>query len=338
MKKKITLVLKFAIFLGLGIAILWWFQRKLTPDEKEEILNSFHSANYLWVFISIIPGIVSHLSRSLRWRMLLRPMGYHPKLKTTFAAVMVGYFANLAFPRLGEVMRCGILNKYEKIPVNKSFGTVITERTVDMIVFLLLFLVTFAMEFEKLKDYVYNNFWINFADKFNNINVTGVLFISIILIIALIITLFFVFRKRLRKSALYTRILVFIMGFVEGLKSLAKVEKPWLFVFHSLFIWLNYFLMVYFIFFCFGETNHLTPDIALAVLVMGSIGIMIVQGGIGIYPVIVSKTMLIFGVSKTVGYAMGWIAWTSQTLIIILLGLLSLVILPILNKKKDAEA
>ena len=334
MKKKITLVLKFAIFLGLGIAILWWFQRKLTPDDKKHLLDSFRSANYLWVLISIIPGIVSHLSRSIRWKMLLKPMDYHPKLRTTFAAVMVGYFANLAFPRLGEVMRCGILYKYEKIPVSKSIGTVITERTVDMLVFLLLFLVTFAMEFAKLKDHVYNKF----HDKFNNINITGVLFFSVIFIIALLVTLFFIFKKRLLASAVVTRIIVFIMGIVEGLKSLSKVEKPWLFVFHSLFIWLNYFLMVYFIFFCFSETNHLTPDIALAVLVMGSIGIMIVQGGIGIYPVIVSKTMLIFGVSETIGYAMGWIAWTSQTLIIILLGLLSLVILPILNKKKDAKA
>ncbi len=338
MKKKIILALKFIFFLGLGILILWWFQRKLTPVEKKDILDSFHSANYLWVFISIIPGIVSHLSRSMRWRMLLRPMGYHPKLKTTFAAVMIGYFANLALPRLGEVMRCGILNKYENIPVNKSFGTVITERTVDMLIFLMLFLITFALEFEKLKDYVYINFWIFFADKFNNINVTGLFFLSIVFILALIIILFFIFRKRIAKSPLFVRIMVFIMGFVEGLKSLAKVEKPWLFVFHSLFIWFNYFLMVYFIFFCFSETIHLTPDVAMAVLIMGSIGIMIVQGGIGIYPVIVSKTMIIFGVSKTVGYAMGWIAWTSQTVIIILLGLASLVILPILNKKKDAKA
>ena len=335
MKKKIILVLKFAFFLGLGIFVLWWFQRKLTPVEKKDILDSFHSANYLWVVISIIPGIVSHISRSMRWRMLLRPMGYHPKLKTTFAAVMVGYFANLAFPRLGEVMRCGILNKYEKIPVNKSFGTVITERTVDMLVFFLLFLITFALEFGKLKDYIYNNFFKYTSEKFSNINITGVFFLSIIVIIAIIVFIFFIIRNKIRKAPLYIKIMRFIMGFVEGLKSLAKVEKPWLFVFHSLFIWLNYFLMVYFIFFCFSETMHITPDVALAVLIMGSFGIMLVQGGIGIYPVIVSKTLLIFGVTKTVGYAMGWITWTSQTVVIIILGLASLVILPILNKHKD---
>lgn len=317
---------------------MWWFQRKLTPDEKKSILDSFHSANYLWVIISLIPGIVSHLSRSIRWRMLLQPMGYNPKLKTTFAAVMVGYFANLAFPRLGEVMRCGILNKYEKIPVNKSFGTVITERTVDMLVFFLLFLITLALEFHKLKDYIYDNFWIKFADKFNNINVTGTLFLSILFLLIIIIILFIVLRKKLTSSPLFTRIMVFLMGFVEGLKSLAKVKNPWLFVFHSLFIWLNYYLMVYFIFFCFADTMYLTPDVALSVLIMGSFGIMLVQGGIGIYPVIVSNTLLIFGVAKTVGYAMGWIAWTSQTLLIIFAGLISLVILPILNKHKNAEA
>ncbi|MCX6231762.1 MAG: lysylphosphatidylglycerol synthase transmembrane domain-containing protein [Bacteroidetes bacterium] len=337
MKKKILLVLKFAFFIGLGVFFIWWFQRKLTPDEKHEITNSFRSANYIWVFIAFIPGLLSHLSRAIRWRMLLKPMGYEPKLKTTFAAVMIGYFANLAFPRLGEVMRCGILNKYEKIPVSKSFGTVITERTVDMLIFFILFFLALVIEFQNLKDYVYNNFWIKFADKFNNFSFTDAFILFLFALIIIVFTVYFIFRKRIVASALYIKIMVFILGFVEGIKSLSKVEKPYLFVFHTLFIWLNYFLTVWVAFYCFEQTSSLGLSVVLSALVMGSIGIMLVPGGIGIYPVIISQTLMIFAIPKTVGYAMGWISWSSQTLLIIIIGLVSLVVLPLLKKKDDAK-
>ncbi|MFZ4413776.1 MAG: lysylphosphatidylglycerol synthase transmembrane domain-containing protein [Bacteroidales bacterium] len=336
LQKKVLLILKFAFFIGLGFFFIWWFQRKLTPIEKHEISNSFHSANYFWVVIAIIPGILSHLSRSMRWQMLLKPMGYYPKLKTTFAAVMVGYFANLAFPRLGEVMRCGILHKYEKIPVSKSFGTVITERTVDMLIFIILFILTLWLEFHNLKDYVYNSFWIRFADKFNNFSITNSFFVFTLAFFALIIILFFVFKKRITASNIFIKIMVVIMGFVEGIKSLSKVEKPLVFIFHSLFIWLNYFVMTWLMFFCFDQTSSLGLNVVLSALVMGSIGIMIVPGGIGIYPVIISQTLMIFDpLLKTVGYAMGWISWSSQTILIISLGLIALVVLPLLKKKKD---
>ncbi|MFZ4399814.1 MAG: lysylphosphatidylglycerol synthase transmembrane domain-containing protein [Bacteroidales bacterium] len=335
MKKKVLLLLKFAFFIGLGIFFIWWFQRKLTPLEKHDISNSFKSADYIWVFLAIIPGILSHLSRSIRWQMLLKPMGYHPKLKTTFAAVMIGYFANLAFPRLGEVMRCGILNKYEKIPVSKSFGTVITERTVDILIFFSLFILTLFLEFHNLKDYVYNSFWVKFADRFQNFNLTNILSFFIFSIIISILILFLIFRKRITKSNFYLKFIVIIMGFLEGLKSLSKVDKPLIFVFHSLFIWLNYFLMTWLIFFCFDQTATLGLNVALSALVMGSFGIMLVPGGIGIYPVIISQTLMLFSIPKTVGYALGWIAWSSQTLLIIALGLIALVVLPLLKKKKN---
>jgi uncharacterized protein (TIRG00374 family) len=335
LKKKVLLILKFIFFIGLGIFFIWWFQRKLSPTEKFEISNSFRSANYLWVFLAIIPGILSHLSRSMRWQMLLKPMGYHPKLKTTFAAVMVGYFANLAFPRLGEVMRCGILHKYEKIPVSKSFGTVITERTIDMLIFFVLFLLTLIVEFHNLKDYLYDSFWIKFADKFNNFNLTNFIFIGILIFIFIVFILFLIFKKKITSSNIYQKIVVILLGFIEGLKSLSKVDKPLLFIFHSLFIWLNYFLMTWLIFFCFDQTASLGLNVVLSALVMGSVGIMIVPGGIGIYPVIISQTLVIFSIPKTVGYAMGWIAWSSQTLLIIILGLIALMVLPLLKNVKN---
>lgn len=335
MKKKIILILKFTFFLGLGFFFIWWFQRKLTLSEKFEISNSFQSANYLWVIAAFIPGILSHFSRAIRWKMLLKPMGFQPQLKTTFAAVMIGYFANLAFPRLGEILRCGILNKYEKIPVSKSFGTVIIERTVDILIFFLLFIFTLIIEFHNIKDYVYNNFWIQFADKFNNINVTGFLFLFIISIPVILVIFFFLFKSKIIKSNAFIKIMVFLMGFVEGVKSLSKIEKPYWFVFHSLFIWLNYFLMTWLVFLSFDQTASLGMNVALSALVLGSFGIMLVPGGIGIYPVIISQTLMIYSIPKTTGYALGWIAWSSQTFVVILFGLISFAILPLIKKRQN---
>ena len=337
MKKKILLLLKFIFFLSLGFFFIWWFQRKLSVSEKHEIYQSFRSANYIWVFIAIIPGVISHLCRAIRWRMLLQPMGYKPKLSVTFAAVMIGYFANLAFPRLGEVMRCGILHKYEKIPVSKSFGTVITERTVDIIIFFLLFFLTLILEFNNLKDYLYNNIMMSFSDKFTSINFTGFISMAFFTIIIVVVLLFFIFKSRITKSNIYLKIMVFIMGFVEGIKSLSKIEKPFWFVFHSLFIWFNYFLMTWLIFFCFSQTAELGLNVALSALILGSFGIMLVPGGIGIYPVIISQTLLIFSIAKTTGYALGWIAWSSQTALIIIAGLFSLAVLPLIKKQKHVE-
>ncbi len=333
MKKKILLILKFVFFLSLGFFFIWWFQRKLSVTEKLEISQSFQSANYLWVVLAIIPGIFSHLSRAVRWRMLLKPMGYKPKVSTTFAAVMIGYFANLAFPRLGEVMRCGILHKYEKIPVSKSFGTVITERTIDMIIFFLLFLFTFILEFNNLKDYLYDNLLLKFSDKFTNINFTGFLSFTLLSILLILAVLFLIFKPKIIKSNIYIKTMVFVLGFVEGIKSLSKIDKPYWFVFHSLFIWLNYFLMTWLIFFCFDQTATLGLNVALSALVLGSVGIMLVPGGIGIYPVIISQTLLIFSIAKTTGYALGWIAWSSQTALIIISGLISLAVLPLIKKQ-----
>ena len=153
-RSKIITFIKFVFFLGLGLLIIWLSVRNLTGAEKDEIIHSFRIANYNWVFLAIILGIISHVLRSLRWMIFFEPMGYHPSFKNTFFAVMVGYFANMAFPRLGEVTRCGVLARYEKIPFNKSFGTVVTERALDMIIFFLLFLLMIFTQIGTLHDYL----------------------------------------------------------------------------------------------------------------------------------------------------------------------------------------
>src|SRR5271157_5051412 len=165
-RSKVSTFIKFVFFLGVGLLIIWLSVRNLTGTEKDEIIHSFRIANYNWVFLAIILGILSHVLRSLRWMIFFEPMGYHPSFKNTFFAVMVGYFANMAFPRLGEVTRCGILARYEKIPFNKSFGTVVTERALDMIIFILLFLLMIFTQIGTLHDYLDKHVYPGLQGKF----------------------------------------------------------------------------------------------------------------------------------------------------------------------------
>jgi uncharacterized protein (TIRG00374 family) len=269
--------------------------------------------------------------------LFFEPMGYHPSFKNTFFAVMVGYFANMAFPRLGEVTRCGILAKYEKIPFNKSFGTVVTERALDLIIFFLLFILTIVTQIGTLHDYLDNHVYPGLQGKFIHPFSNPVLQIWVAISLGLILVLFILLRKKIRNSKTWHNIGALVLGFWEGLKSLSQIRKPVLFVFYSLAIWFLYFLMVYVCFFCFPSTSSLSLGAGLSSLVLGTIGIMITPGGIGLYPAIIQETLLLYGLSRTTGLALGWIAWSAQTAMILIVGSLSLVLLSF-NKNPDEQA
>jgi uncharacterized protein (TIRG00374 family) len=309
----------------------------LTREEKNEIYDSFINANYLWILVSFVLALLSHISRTLRWIILLEPMGYHPRKKNAFLSLMIGYFANLALPRLGEITRCGILAKYENIPIQKSFGTVVTERILDVIMLGLIFIVSFFIHFDKLKLFKESALFINIADKYNKMENPNLIFYTLTVILVIIIFLFYRFRHKISHFRIYQKIKNIFFGFLEGLKSLVNIKKPFWFIFHTFFIWLMYLLMTWIIFFCLPETSHLNLRVGLAVLVFGSIAIILVQGGIGIYPWIVAEILVLFAIPSTTGYAMGWLLWTGQTVMVIITGLISMIILPIVNNKKNGQ-
>jgi uncharacterized protein (TIRG00374 family) len=264
-------------------------------------------------------------------------MNYHPSLKNTFFAVMVGYFANMAFPRLGEVTRCGILTKYEKIPFNKSFGTVITERTIDMFMFIALFFLMIFTQASTIGHYMNTYVYPKMAEKLENPIFSKVFIITGITLGITFILVVYLFRKKIAASAFARKIIGMVHGFWEGLKSLSLIRKPWLFVFYSLAIWAMYFFMIYVCFFCFPDTSSLTPGAGLSSLVLGSVGIMVTPGGIGLYPAIIQETLSLYGVLRTTGLAMGWISWTAQTGMILVTGGLSLILLSF-NKNQNGKA
>jgi uncharacterized protein (TIRG00374 family) len=336
-KKKIFTALKFSFFLGLGLFIIWLSLKDLTSEERAQILHSFKTANYYWVILAIILGVFSHILRAARWVLFFEPMGFKPKLKTTFYAVMVGYFANMAFPRLGEVTRCGIMSKYEKVPFQKALGTVVTERAIDMLIFFLLFLLMFFTQLGTIRDYLDQNIYPKLVAKFGALHYSQMIFLFLGSLLLIIIGIWFAVRKRVKSSGLYHKLRGLVIGFWEGLKSLSQVRKPGLFVFYSIAIWVLYFFMLYVIFFCFDETAGLGPGAGLSSLVLGSVGIMITPGGIGLYPAIIQETLLLYGIAKPTGLALGWIAWTAQTLMILVVGGISLLLLSI-NRPENGKA
>ncbi len=335
--KKIITALKFSFFLGLGLLIIWLSLKDLTSEERVQILHSFRTANYYWVGLAVVLGIFSHILRSARWILFFEPLGFKPKLKTTFYAVMVGYFANMAFPRLGEVTRCGIMSKYEKVPFQKALGTVVTERAIDMLIFFLLFLLMFFTQLGTIKDYLDQNIYPKMVAKFGTLHYSRMIFLSLGGLALFIILLWFALRKKVLASKAFQKLKTLVIGFWEGLKSLSQVRKPGLFVFYSVMIWVLYFFMLYVIFFCFAETSGLGPGAGLSSLVLGSVGIMITPGGIGLYPAIVQETLLLYGIAKPTGLALGWIAWTAQTLMILVVGGVSLLLLSI-KRSEDGKA
>ncbi|MBP6977306.1 MAG: lysylphosphatidylglycerol synthase transmembrane domain-containing protein [Bacteroidales bacterium] len=337
MKKTLATIGKLIFFLSLGVFFIWLFVRNLTPGEKEEIWESFRQADYTWILLSLILGIISHISRSIRWKMLLEPMGYHPRFSNVIFAVFIGYFANLALPRLGEVSRCGVLSKYEKIPFQKSFGTVVTERAIDLLIFALLFLLNLAIQFGRVSDYISQKIIHPIQGKLEVFNGTNYLIYLLIGGLVFFFALLYFLRKNFNQTGVYKKIKEVIMGFLEGLKSLAHIKKPFWFIFHSVLIWMLYYAMTMVVFNCLPETKGISLTAGFAVYIFATIGVMIVQGGIGIYPAIVAETLFLYHIPETKGYAMGWLLWSGQTVMIILAGIISLILLPLMNKTSHGK-
>lgn len=333
--KNIRQVLKFILFFGLGLFIIWLFQRNMTAEEKAEIGEAFRGAEWGLVVMVAVFGLLSNVFRTLRWNMLLSPLGFKPRFHNTFLSVLVAYFANLAIPRLGEVMRCTFMYRYERIPVEKSLGTVVSERVIDMLCFLLIFVLSFCIEYKALHTYVEGMFNRNVDAK------VGVLFWVLVVVLALVlVAVGFVLYYRRHKESLsenswLRKIAKVFRGFGEGFLSLRHLRHPWLFVLWSLGIWICYWLMSYCAFHSLEALSDTGLGIALIALAMGTIGVMLTPGGIGVYPVIISETLSVFGIAKTLGYTAGWISWGAQTLIIIIGGILALCLLPLINGKRS---
>lgn len=331
MKKKIGDILKFIIFLGIGIFFIYWFLLKLDADQKEAIWQSFLSARWGWVVAVMCISLLAHFVRALRWRMLFKPLDHNPTQNNTFGAVMVTYLANLAFPRLGEVMRCAMLRTSEKIPMEKSLGTVVTERIIDMMMFALILLFGFLLMFSSVKDFIYDSL----SQKFSSLPTLATLaIIAVVLFLALIVA-YKLFHEKMMRFGFYRKAVDLIRGCVDGIKSILHLgpKATLLFALYSLIIYFLYIAGGWVILQAFADTQGLPFAAAFVIYIFGTVGMMISQGGLGAYPVLVWQALAIYGIGESTGLACGWLLWGAQQAIVIVIGLAYLVYFSLLKKK-----
>lgn len=290
-----------------------------------KVITDFANANYFWLLVVIALFMVSNLSRTARWHMLVRPLGYQPRFINGLGAIMIGYFANLGIPRIGEVARAGVLARYEKIEVEKVMGTIVVDRIIDVISILIVTTLALVLQYKQIWNAVSGLIDLSTLIKLGVIaSIGGVL----------AIVFFFLFRKRLEKTSLYQKIANIIHGFIEGLATVRQLDRPWLFILHSVNIWVMYYLLNYLCFFAYEPTSELSPLIGLVTFVFGGWGIVIpTPGGMGSYHFLVQVALSIYGVSRPDSFSFAMIAFiTVQIGASAFFGLISLLTLPFFNQ------
>ncbi|GAA4246434.1 lysylphosphatidylglycerol synthase transmembrane domain-containing protein [Winogradskyella damuponensis] len=310
-------ILKVVLPLLLGVGLVWYSLSKISIPI---LIQYFKDANYSWIVLGVVMGILSHVSRAYRWIYMVEPLGFKPNFGNSIMAVYSAYLINFTIPRAGEIARASILTNYEGIPFDKGFGTIVAERVADTIMLLSIVAIAFFLEFEFIYDF--------FAQKFNPSSL--ILGIAVLLLGVLLVLLFV--KKSRSKFAL--KVKGFVSGLIEGAFSIFKMKKKWAFIGHTFFIWLMYVLMFYVTTFALPELQNI-PIVAILIgFILASFSIAATNGGIGSFPEAVVIAFSLFGMADDPSRAFGWIMWSTQTLVIVVLGGLSLLYLPIFNRKK----
>lgn len=321
--------LKIGFFFLLGIALIWWSLHQIPAEEWTKFTLALKQSKLWIVFpVFIILGL-SHFLRALRWRLIMEPLGYQPSIANTYLAVLIGYLANLAIPRLGEVLKCTLLAKYEKVPAEKIVGTIVAERAFDVISLGIVFLMALGLQFNVIEA-GWNQLKNQAATPVINSNEGNWKIYLFVGIGILLVALFFILRKLIPKMlAAFKQI---ISGIWEGVMSATKLKQQKLFFLYSFGIWFLYLLATYVGLYATAGTESSFAT-AISCLAYASIGMILTPGGIGAYAYFMAKVLELNGVDYTLGLANGTLQWFSQFLIVIVLGGLSLIILPIINKQ-----
>lgn len=319
--KYIRTFLKTILPLAVGFLFLYLSYNSTTPEERAKIVSSIKNADFRFVLLSVLFAVLSHFSRAYRWQFLLQPLGYKPTLINSVFTVMIAYLANLGIPRSGELLRATALCNYEKYSFEKVFGTIVAERTIDLVLLVGFILLSLVLQFDLIWELL-------------NLGEINIALLGTGLVIG---TLgFFMIRRFFIHSnhPMALKIKTILAGFWEGISTLKTMENKGAFLFHTLFIWTMYLAMFYVIKWAIPATYEMTWAMVIPAFVAGGLAISATNGGIGIYPYTVALVLGGFGISQEAGLAFGWIMWSSQTLMIVLFGALSFFALPLVNRNK----
>jgi uncharacterized protein (TIRG00374 family) len=319
--KSLKKFLKIFVPIAFGLFLVWYSYNATTPEDRQQIIHYISNASPFWVTLSILIAILSHISRAIRWRYLLEPMGYRPKLINSILIVLISYFANLGIPRSGEFLRATALTTYEKVPFEKGFGTIVTERVIDLLMLLSVILITLVLQTDII---------LGFLEE-KGVNLIGAIGILVVGISGLFIGTYII---RKSKSPLAQKLKSFLNGLLDGVLSIFKMKKKWPFILHTIFIWVAYIGMFWVIKHTVAETTSLSLSQLLVAFVAGAFAMSTTNGGIGLYPIAVSAALGIYGISSVSGDAFGWIMWIAQTLMVVIFGTISFIVLPLLNRNR----
>lgn len=307
---------------------MYWQFSGFTDEQREQFYSGLRNANYVWFVVALFIGLAAHVLRAIRWQALLTPLGHKVGLGTRLYAVMIGYLANYAFLRLGEVIRPGVLKTSDDVPMSESIGTVVVERVVDTLCLGIVFLMVLVFQFSALEGLFLEYVWDPAVAKFGNIMGNPIKVVILVAVIGALIGGFFFLRNRVKGKAK-----AFFVGLKDGLMSIRKVKHPGMFILQSLLIWAGYYLALYVVFFCFPETSSLTLNSALILLLFGTFGVAFTPGGIGAYQIIITAIMIEMAPStEPAAASFAWLSWGTQVATVIIFTGVAFALRPALNK------
>ncbi len=323
MRKGVTKTLKFFAFFVLGLLLLWLAFRNV---ELKRLINGLKEADYKWVVLSLIFAFLAYVSRARRWNLLICSIGYKPSLINAFNALMSGYLANLALPRVGEITRCVALGRKEKIPVDQLVGTVVIERAIDILSLLVILIILVTLESSAIDKFLNASIFIPLKEKvFSMLGLTWVTWLIIFALTVLLVYLLVRFRKKLRKTRFFSKFFDIAKGVVSGFRAITKLQNKWEFVFHTVFIWANYALMTWVVVFSLASTSNINLEGGIFLLVIGGLAMSApVQSGLGAYHYIISRGIaFIAGVKIEDGLIYAFLTHESQMILVLIVGAVS---------------
>ncbi|MER3464004.1 MAG: hypothetical protein C4329_05885 [Chitinophagaceae bacterium] len=337
MKKTFVTIFQYIFFFGLGVLFVWLTVRHINHSQWEQIKASIRNARHWLILPAVITLLSSHYLRALRWRILMEPLGFHPTKFNTWAAVMIGYLVNAGVPRLGEVVKCTLLAKYEKVRADKLVGTIVMERAVDIVGLVMVFAIALFLQGHIFGEFLWGLFGDFFKDKTGHTSYTKMILFFASLILFLVILYYIL--KRFGHIDAVAKVKKVVKGIWHGLSSIRLIKHKGWFLFHSVMIWILYLASTTMGIYALRETAHLGLMGGLTTLAIGSVGMIITPGGIGAYPLLVAKLMELYGLDfATTGTALGWLLWSVQTLIILIGGVIFSGLFTYHNKKTKVES
>lgn len=337
MNKKILSILQYLLFLGLSIFLVWWSIKDISDSDWVKIKDAFRNANYLLILPVMCTLLLSHYSRAMRWKILMEPLGYKPRIFNTYMAVLIGYMANLAVPRLGEVLKCTILARYEKVPADKLVGTIVAERAFDVLCLALVIIITLLTQADMIGGFISETLNDILKSKTGSFSSTKIIILLAILLVV-VFSAIIVFKK-FSHVKLIQKVKTIFSGIWHGITSVRYLKNKGWFVFHTILIWSMYLLSVQIGFWAMRETSVYGIPQALSVLTMGSLAMIVPVpgGGLGVYPLFVEKTLKAYALAGSLGFAFGQLMWSVQFFFALISGFIALSLLPYFNKRNTVN-